>query len=82
VCTITLVHHEQTVRLSCNRKWCEALGMGVDYIDDHTIVFPVGSQLAAGPHADTPVHYEQTVRPRVHRYTMSKQSGTGHTGTL
>ena len=54
MCTITLVHHEQTVRLSCNRKWCEALGMGVDYIDDHTIVFPVGSQLAAGPHAAPP----------------------------
>jgi len=30
----------------------------------------------------TPVHYEQTVRPRAHRYTRSKQSGPGHTGTL
>ena len=32
--------------------------------------------------AGVPVHYEQTVRPRVHRYTMSRQSGTGYTVTL
>ena len=32
--------------------------------------------------AFAPVHYEQTVRPRVHRYTMSKQSDPGYTGTL
>jgi hypothetical protein len=56
---------------------CKPLADGADNEERQGVLVQVLKSVLRAP-----VHYEQTVRPRVHRYTMSKQSGHDAAGVL